>query len=436
MQDRVDGRDYTRSALFVDFDNIYTSIKRRDPEAARRFATHPRLWVAWFEETLGPVGPRATNETRRVVLQRNCYLNPTAFGSYRGHFTRAGFRVVDCPPLTQQGKNSADIHIVLDALDVLAHPTYYDEIIVLSLDADFTPLFLRLRAFDRRVVMLGSGPAAGAMRSACDYVIPDEIFFDEALVPPDEPADGAAPLAERAGDVAVPAAAPPAGSSGAPEPASDELREQVRLRVAELVAATAAPVSGAALGARLTTEFGSRLRETKWLGFGTFKALVTTLESPTLTWNPVQTGYVGDPTRHIFPAPDVDGWTGGDGGRVRVVEEVSRVIDLPRLSREHWRRVLVAVADALSPAEQGLAARERAAVEAAGAVASTVRYVVEGLRVGGYDLDSPPHVPEGVAAAFAASVVRLAQAAQVALEPDDERVLMEWVSGGLAPGTA
>jgi hypothetical protein len=70
---------------------------------------------------------------------------------------------------------------VLDALDVLAHPTYYDEIVVLSLDADFTPLFLRLRAHDRRVVMLGSGPSAAAMRRSCDYVIPDDVFVTEAL---------------------------------------------------------------------------------------------------------------------------------------------------------------------------------------------------------------------------------------------------------------
>ncbi len=72
--------------------------------------------------------------------------------------------MVDCPSLTQQGKYSADIHMVIDALDRLAHPTRYDEFIVLSLNADFTPLFHRLRSFDRRVIMLGSGPSAAALR--------------------------------------------------------------------------------------------------------------------------------------------------------------------------------------------------------------------------------------------------------------------------------
>lgn len=39
-------------------------------------------------------------------LIRNCYLNPTVYAKYRTYWTRAGFRVIDCPSLTQQGKSS------------------------------------------------------------------------------------------------------------------------------------------------------------------------------------------------------------------------------------------------------------------------------------------------------------------------------------------
>jgi hypothetical protein len=113
--------DYRRAALFVDFDNIYSSLRETDPAAARVFANDPLRWSNWLEQQLGAVGPDADETIPRVLLYRICYLNPSTYGAVRPYFTRAGFRVVDCPSLTQQGKNSADIHMVIDALDLLSH---------------------------------------------------------------------------------------------------------------------------------------------------------------------------------------------------------------------------------------------------------------------------------------------------------------------------
>ena len=63
----------------------------------------------------------------------------SSFPFVRHHFLRAGFEVVDCPPLTAQLKNSADIRMVMDVRDILTHDTYFDEFVILSADADFTP---------------------------------------------------------------------------------------------------------------------------------------------------------------------------------------------------------------------------------------------------------------------------------------------------------
>ena len=52
-----------------------------------------------------------------------------SFPFVRHHFLRAGFEVIDCPPLTAQLKNSADIRMVMDVRDVLNHDTYFDEFI-------------------------------------------------------------------------------------------------------------------------------------------------------------------------------------------------------------------------------------------------------------------------------------------------------------------
>ena len=119
-----------KSALFVDFDNVFTQLRALQPAAAERFARQPIEWIRWLTNSLEiPDGhdPLA----RRRLLVRRCYLNPNWYQVYRHAFLRAGFEIVDCPPVTSQGKTSTDIHMVLDIIELLQHETRYDEFIVL-----------------------------------------------------------------------------------------------------------------------------------------------------------------------------------------------------------------------------------------------------------------------------------------------------------------
>ena len=155
--DRLDSPRRLRAAMFVDFDNVYIGLRRLDPDAAEAFASDPGHWLAELEN-----GTDADGDFNRRFLVRACYLNPSVFSRYRPNFTRAGFQVVDCPSLTQQGKSSADINLVLDAVDALDADTRYDEFVIVSADADFTPLVQRCRAADRRVTIITASPAASA----------------------------------------------------------------------------------------------------------------------------------------------------------------------------------------------------------------------------------------------------------------------------------
>ena len=167
-----------RSALFVDFDNIYLGLQREDPAAAEQFATDPTRWLMWLQDHL----PNQDGDDRkRKILLRRCYLNPSQFGRFRPYFTRSAFEVVDCPPLTSGGKTSADIHMVMDILDTLGHATRFDEFILLSGDADFTPVLLRLSKHDRRSAILAVGPASVAYKAACDLLIDQDTFLEEAI---------------------------------------------------------------------------------------------------------------------------------------------------------------------------------------------------------------------------------------------------------------
>ncbi len=173
---------HIKTALFVDFDNIYIGLKKLDEAAAENFATDPSRWLAWMEQ--GMIGPEETesppHQTREVLIRR-CYLNPRDFYRYRPNFTRSAFNVIDCPSLTTQGKNSADIYMVMDIIDTLEHNTHFDEFIIFSGDADFTPVLLRLRAYDRHTAVLAAGPASEAYKAACNLIIEEDVFIEYAL---------------------------------------------------------------------------------------------------------------------------------------------------------------------------------------------------------------------------------------------------------------
>lgn len=160
--------------MFVDYDNIYLSLKRKNEEAAKRFAKDAGLWLAEIASgrIITPTNSPVLDTPRRIVMNR-CYGNPVprrnthdnstdmnSFPFVRHHYLRAGFEVIDCPPLTAQLKNSADIRMVMDVRDYLLHDTYFDEFIILSGDADFTPVLHRLRQHARRTVIYSNDHTA------------------------------------------------------------------------------------------------------------------------------------------------------------------------------------------------------------------------------------------------------------------------------------
>jgi hypothetical protein len=166
------------SALFLDFDNVFSHLRKADPGAATALVAEPARLI----ESLSR--PDEADGTRRDVLVRRAYLNPNGtvpdpkpsggadgplvpISQYRTPFTRAGFEVIDCPRFINT-KNGADIRIVIDALDLLASPTRYDEVIIASSDSDFTPLLIRLRAQDRRTTIITAGSVAVPYGAAAD----------------------------------------------------------------------------------------------------------------------------------------------------------------------------------------------------------------------------------------------------------------------------
>ncbi len=169
------------SALFVDFDNVYLSLRRQSEEAAGRFARNPQDWMSRIAQG-GLVRYKAhPGGARRQFAVARCYGNPGrklvsrggphdphAFSTVRTNFMIAGIEVVDCQPLSSQFKNGTDIKIACDIRDFLEHPTRFEEFVILSGDADFTPVLHHLRSHDRRTVVYANENTADIYKAFSD----------------------------------------------------------------------------------------------------------------------------------------------------------------------------------------------------------------------------------------------------------------------------
>lgn len=273
-----------KSALFVDFDNVYSGLKKLDPAIADRFARQPTQWIEWLTQSLG-LPDHSPEGARRRLLVRRCYLNPAVYPQFRAAFNVAGFEIIDCPALTSGGKTSTDIHMVLDIIDLLQHETHYDEFIVFSADADFTPVLRKLRRWDRRTTVLAIGFPSAAYRASADLLIDQDEFVRNALGFKDEDEP---PITE---SVAAP-----------PKPASDAstLSAAARVLVEEAVRESAVAVPMAKVAAHILDTLEGMDAST-WAGHGSFRGLIESWDADSVRFTTAGGGVIYDPRRHTAP---------------------------------------------------------------------------------------------------------------------------------------
>lgn len=160
------------SVLYVDFDNVYTSIKATNSEVnAEFFATNPQLWLR-FLETAG-----CGNNQKRIFRKKIVYINPVAYSRYRSFFIRSGIRIKDCPPLTALKKTATDIYMVVDIMKDLEHHKDYDDFVILSADADFSPVLFHINECCKNSVLMGIGMASTSYKSIANVCLSNEDFF-------------------------------------------------------------------------------------------------------------------------------------------------------------------------------------------------------------------------------------------------------------------
>jgi uncharacterized LabA/DUF88 family protein len=414
----------SRSALFVDFDNMYLGLRKLDENAAEAFASRPTLWLQWLE-----AGLDAGGKTKRRFLVKNVYLNPVTFGSYRAVYTRNGFRSIDCPPLTGQGKNSADIYMVLDIVDALQSGFRYDEFVIASTDADFTPILHRLRGQDRRTTLLTAGLSAAAYRAVCDSFVSPEVLADVALGQFDDVE--AVVEQEPVPSIMMPPSSAARQVATEPKPSrTEEDMAEVRAAVRAAVATADGPLVSAA-AAQAALKVRPNLKQTDWWGAGSFRAfLALYLEDLAYEGNP-SPGYVYDPRRHS--RADLPGPERPELGTF--VQQVCMITGAPAMTSERYASLFSALADDLAAApyernETPKRVRDRTDVSGTSVARGSVSFVAQGLIFSGQKLDSDPSARE-LAGSYLAYVKNLCANARMTLSTADEETLEAWILGSI-----
>jgi uncharacterized LabA/DUF88 family protein len=421
-----------RSALYLDFDNVFGGLLKLDPKLAMRYAEEPQLWLSRLASGTQDEQPR-----RWLVLR--CYMNPAGwvphpdneggrlyFSRFRPYFTDAGFEVVDCPRLSHT-KNGADIRLVIDAVEALSADVRYDEFVIASGDSDMTPLLVRLRASDRRTTILSPSDSAVVLGAVADRLIGGEDILDLL-------GDQARELADEVEDdndagtgetVEVPGTGPALSQA--------EAKEKFGTLVAERYAKATEPINLATLAQDLGKALGPVTQESRWFGYDGFVRALQSLNLPHVRmsqhaiWDSSRmsaTGQAGVAERPELPD---------------AVGRVVRELRMPSLSTESWVSIFDSLAAFVGAYEFNLTeatrwSRDQLTGKGVRVSRQAVSFVAHGVAYGGCPLyRQPPPQAEEIAAAFVGNVLARAAAADVELSTDDVREVGAWLG---APGPA
>jgi uncharacterized protein (TIGR00288 family) len=197
--------DTTNLALFCDFENIALGV--RDA----RFAQFDINRV--LERLL----------LKGSIVVKKAYCDWERYKEFKASMHLAGFELIEIPHVKQSGKNSADIRMVVDALDLCYTKPHVETFVIISGDSDFSPLVSKLRENDKGVIGVGvKNSTSDLLTASCD----EFIFYDDLVREQKTRRTGRRrPAAPAAAAQAPPAtAAAPASSAETPQ-AKDEDRE-------------------------------------------------------------------------------------------------------------------------------------------------------------------------------------------------------------------
>jgi uncharacterized protein (TIGR00288 family) len=106
------------------------------------------------------------------LIVKKAYADWSRYPSYTAPFHEAAIELIEIPKRSQTGKNSADIRLVVDAMDLAWSKVHVDTFVIVSGDSDFSPLVSKLKENGKHVIGLGmKGSTSDLLRDNCDEFI-------------------------------------------------------------------------------------------------------------------------------------------------------------------------------------------------------------------------------------------------------------------------
>jgi uncharacterized protein (TIGR00288 family) len=182
-------------ALFCDFENVALGVRE---------ANYAQFDINRVLERLLLKGN---------IVVKKAYCDWDRYKEFKAGMHQAAFELIEIPHVRQSGKNSADIRMVVDALDLCYTKAHVDTFVIISGDSDFSPLVSKLRENNKTVI------GVGVKKSTSDLLMAncDEFIFYDDLVreqktrrPPRKKAEGK-------------------GAAAAPKPEDDKKQEALDL---------------------------------------------------------------------------------------------------------------------------------------------------------------------------------------------------------------
>ena len=199
--------EVTNMALFCDFENIALGV---------RDAKYEKFDIGKVLERLLLKGS---------IVVKKAYCDWDRYKAFKAPMHEASFELIEIPHVRQSGKNSADIRMVVDALDLCYTKAHVETFVIISGDSDFSPLVSKLRENNKMVIGVGvKNSTSDLLIANCD----EFIFYDDLVREKKKPAARKTP-AKAAGGEAKPRAKTAGPDDATPAKKTDSERRQEAL---------------------------------------------------------------------------------------------------------------------------------------------------------------------------------------------------------------
>jgi uncharacterized protein (TIGR00288 family) len=156
--------DTSNLAMFCDFENVALGV---------RDAKYSAFDIGRVLERLLLKGS---------IVVKKAYCDWERYKEFKAAMHEASFELIDIPHVRQSGKNSADIRMVVDALDLCYTKSHVDTFVIISGDSDFSPLVSKLRENDKTVIGVGvKSSTSDLLINNCDeFIYYDDLVREQA----------------------------------------------------------------------------------------------------------------------------------------------------------------------------------------------------------------------------------------------------------------